>query len=149
MKYFLDTEFNEFGGALISLALVSEGGSRELYLATECENPGEWVKANVMPIIAVPGAQPLVCKREEFPGMIRMFLFGDDNPVIVSDWPDDIRYFCEALIVGPGMMINIPTVSFKLERVDAYPTTLDGAVQHNALWDARALRHVFTDKEQG
>jgi hypothetical protein len=27
--------------------------------------------------------------------------------------------------------------------VDAYPTTLDGAIQHNAWWDAMALRHLL------
>gem|GEM_PF-4079500 len=31
LRYFLDTEFNGFGGALISLALVSEAGP-SLYL---------------------------------------------------------------------------------------------------------------------
>ena len=50
---------------------------------------------------------------------------------------------CGALITGPGEMVAIPRLKFELERVDAYPTTLEGAIQHNALWDARALKHLF------
>ena len=76
-----------------------------------------------------------------FPTLVEEFLAGDEGPVIVVDWPDDIRYFCETIIVGPGKMIDIPGLTFEVFRVDAYPTDLPGAVQHNALWDARALRH--------
>ena len=63
--------------------------------------------------------------------------------VIIADWPDDIRYFCQAIITAPGQMVNIPRLTFELARVDAYPSQLAGAVQHNALWDARALRALF------
>ena len=33
MRYFLDTEFNGFGGALISLALVPEIGDKDFYVS--------------------------------------------------------------------------------------------------------------------
>lgn len=36
--------------------------------------------------------------------------------------------------------VNIPALTFEIFRVDSYPTELPEAVQHNALWDARALR---------
>ncbi len=32
MRYFLDTEYNGFGGALLSLALVPEDGGEEFYV---------------------------------------------------------------------------------------------------------------------
>ena len=32
MRYFLDTEFNGFGGALLSVALVPADGSEEFYV---------------------------------------------------------------------------------------------------------------------
>jgi hypothetical protein len=53
MKYYLDTEFNEFGGELISLALVREDGE-SLYLVypEPKDGYGEWVKDNVVPIIS-------------------------------------------------------------------------------------------------
>lgn len=144
MHYFLDTEFNEFGGDLISLALVSEDGERELYVATACDAPGAWVAENVIPIIDAPGAKPTMIAANFFGYMIRNFLADERAmPQIVADWPDDIRYFCQALITGPGEMVNIPALSFHLRRVDAYPTALEGAVQHNALWDARALRQCL------
>ena len=73
--------------------------------------------------------------------MIAAFLKGDGCPEIIADWPDDIAYFCKAIVTGPGQMVNIRFLRFELHRVDAYPTTLPGAVQHNALWDARTLRH--------
>lgn len=146
MKYFLDTEFNGFGGDLISLALVSEVG-REMYLATKCEQPQEWVRENVLPIIKCEGAEPYVCDIELFGRLTAWYLHTDDDPVIVADWPDDIRYLCQALITGPGEMVAIPRLRFELARVDAYPTTLPGAVQHNAMWDARALALKLSSKE--
>ncbi|MCS3692056.1 hypothetical protein ABIF07_001028 [Bradyrhizobium elkanii] len=142
-RYFLDTEFNEFGGDLISLALVCEDGQRELYVSTPCERPGAWVKENVIPILKCPGADPIEVEPDQIGHAIAMFLHDDKMPTIISDWPDDIRYFCQAVITGPGEMVNIPRLQFQMLRMDAYPTDLPGAVQHNALWDARALRHVF------
>lgn len=143
MNYFLDTEFNEFGGDLISLALVREDGGKELYVATGCGAPGAWVAANVIPIVFCEGAIPVMVNARNIGWEIARFLEGDEYPVIVADWPDDIRYFCGALITKPGEMVGIPRLQFNLVRADAYPTTLEGAVQHNALWDARALRHML------
>ena len=50
MKFWIDTEFNEYLGDLISMALVSEDG-HEWYEALPCANPGSWVAEHVMPII--------------------------------------------------------------------------------------------------
>lgn len=143
MNYFLDTEFNELGGDLISLALVSED-SRELYVSTECDAPRSWVAKNVIPIVSCEGASPVEIEQDQFGQAIAAFLQNDKRPVIIADWPDDIRYFCQALIVGPGKMAPVKSLQFEMIRVDAYPTDLPGAVQHNALWDARALRHKLS-----
>ena len=141
MKYYLDTEFNGMDGDLISLALVSEDG-REIYLSTPCRNPVPWVAENVIPIIDCDGATSI---RTGLMGIrIGLFLMEDKNPIIIADWPDDISYFCKTLILRPGQMVTIRAITFKMVRVDAYPTDLPGAVQHNALWDARALRHKLT-----
>lgn len=142
MRYFLDTEFNEFGGELISLALVRQDG-RELYLATECPDPGEWVRTNVIPILQCIGARPRRIAPDKFGRAIARFLAKDAQPVIVADWPDDIAYFCKALITGPGLMVRTQDLlTLQIVRVDSYPTDLPGAVQHNALWDARALEYA-------
>ena len=149
MRYYLDTEFNGFGGELISLALVREDG-KSLYLVypVPMERYDFWVQKNVVPILwdipsPLPGMAYKFVSEKEGAFKIQTFLHGDPNPVIVTDWPDDISYFCQAIITGPGSMINIPQLSFDMVRVDAYPTTLEGAVQHNAWWDAMALREKF------
>ena len=149
MKYFLDTEFNEFGGELISLALVREDG-KSIYLVypEPTAGYGIWVKEHVVPILwSVPSstlnhsfAAPSL---KDGAGVIANFLRGDRNPVIVTDWPDDIRYFCQAVITGPGEMVALDNLVFHMLRVNAYPTTIEGAIQHNAWWDAMALRELF------
>jgi hypothetical protein len=144
VRYFLDTEFNGYLGELISLALVAEDG-RELYLMNidRLENSIDWVRDNVIPVLSVAGADPLCSTLEQITHEVEKFLAKDDNPHVIVDWPDDIKYFCEVLITGPGEMIRVPRMNFELARVDAYPSKLEGAVQHNALWDARALAYLF------
>lgn len=39
---------------------------------------------------------------------------------------------------------DMPPLRFEVSNLDAYPTDLPGAVQHNAWWDAMALRHLLT-----
>jgi hypothetical protein len=152
MRYYLDTEFNEFGGELISLALVREDGKSIYLVYPTLKKYGDWVKENVVPIlwdIPLPVAQLEAWKllnNEEGARIIQEFLSGDPQPFIITDWPDDIRYFCQAIITGPGTMINIPGLVFQMFRIDAYPTTLEGAVQHNAWWDAMALREILKYK---
>jgi hypothetical protein len=144
MKYYLDTEFNGFGGELLSLALVSEEGAM-LYLVTpEPVSPlVPWVEANVWPVRHHPWE--IVAPREDWGRRIAAFL-GSNPATIVADWPDDIRYFCRTLIVGPGFMVALDNLTFQMIRVDAYPTTVEGAVQHNALWDAIALREKLEER---
>lgn len=129
------------------MAMVRDDGA-ELYLVASpfpfigCE---PWVAENVIPIVFPEGigcnGKAMAVSLKMFSPMIEEFMAGDANPVIIADWPDDIRYFCETIITDPGKMIDIPGITFEVHRVDAYPTDLPGAVQHNALWDARALRH--------
>lgn len=151
MRYFLDTEFNSFGGALISMALVREDGKWLYVVYGPPASPDPWVAENVLPIIwSIPerneerGDMIVTCRGDPAFGAqaIAEFLAEDAHqiPIIITDWPDDIKYFCAAIIVGPGQMVNIPRVVFDMVRVDAYPTTVEDAVQHNALWDAIALK---------
>ena len=159
MRYYLDCEFWGWRGDIISLALVGDDG-RELYLAfdqTELKHEAriatladerKWMLDNVLPIIDVEGASPLRVGRcradiqRLWPQRIADFLLFHQTIHITADWPEDIRLFCELLMVGPGQtLIPDKRIAFEWTRRDAYPTTLAGAVQHNALWDARVLRH--------
>lgn len=149
MLYFLDTEFDGFGGALLSLALVRADGT-SLYMilpGAELGARDPWVRENVVPILRdVPKAVHVseMSTRKIAANTIANFLAGDKAPNIVSDWPDDHRHLCELVITGPGQMVDIPRWSMVVDRVDAYPTELPGAVQHNAWWDAMALRFLLT-----
>jgi hypothetical protein len=96
MNLYLDTEFNEFKGDLISMALVDEDGEC-FYESLGCENPGAWVAEHVMPII---GRDPIA--RDHMQAKLANFLFGYESIHVIADWPDDIRYFCELLITGPA-----------------------------------------------
>ena len=147
MRYFLDTEYNGFGGALISLALVPEFGDRELYLTLPLpEQIHPWVARNVVPYLhMVPEGLYHEMTRMEAADEIAHHLSGGDRPVIVADWPEDIALFCALLMPGPGDVAAVPTLDFTLLRVPGFSPAANSKVPHNALHDARALReHVMS-----
>ena len=142
MRYFLDTEFNGFGGALLSLALVPEDGD-EFYVTLECSEPLDpWVERNVAPYLdTVPVG--LVCERlprARAAESLAAYLASDPAPELVADWPDDFAYFCQLLVTGPGFMVPVPPLRFRLIPLQGFSTAANSAVPHNALHDARALR---------
>jgi hypothetical protein len=101
-----------------------------------------WVQRHVEPkLLDVPdGIEPLRVDQTSGAHAIADFLVGDGDPRIIADWPDDIRLFCQALMLGPGSMVLIERIAFEMLRVELYPTDVAGAVEHNAWWDAMALR---------
>ena len=142
MRLFLDTEFNGFGGKLISMALVPEDKTKpefykELHI-TEQLHP--WVRENVVPHLILP---PI--GYGEFQNALANYLWNVGESIIIADWPDDIRYFCESLITGPGQMINLMNnVKFELDFGIEY----ESLVPHNALHDARAIRDFYMKREE-
>ena len=147
MRYFLDTEYNGFGGALISLALVPEFGDRELYLTLPLpEQIHPWVARNVVPYLRmVPEGLYHEMTRMEAADEIAHHFAGGERPVIVADWPEDIALFCALLMPGPGEVAAVPTLDFTMLRVPGFSPAANSKVPHNALHDARALReHVMT-----
>ncbi len=147
MRYFLDTEYNGFGGALLSLALVPEDGSDELYLTFALDGPVHpWVEQHVLPFVDhVPEALRLPrIGRVQAAEVIAMFLGSDPDPEIVADWPTDIELFCGLLSVAPAKIADLPRAWFRLLTLNNFSTAENSAVPHNALHDARALRdHVL------
>jgi hypothetical protein len=160
VRYFLDTEFNGFGGQLISIALIKE----VVHLGPEGSWPEmdeldsfycvmndfddrtaePWVRDNVLPIVThCGGARMGILPLHKCADRLARWLRPDPNPVIIADWPDDFAYLCKLLITGPGTMVDVRKLTMQLERVDAYPTNMPGAIQHNAWWDAMALRHLI------
>jgi len=134
MKLFLDCEFNEFKGDLISMALVSEDGNYEWYEVVPCENPGPWVKEHVMPILGKPAISV-----QEMQRSLQHFLAQFDKVHIIADWPEDIKHFCDALIVGAGMRIDTPPLTMEVVRIDFG----ESKIPHNALCDARGIRDLY------
>ena len=142
MRLFLDTEFNGFGGKLISMALVPEDKTKpefykELHITEQLE---PWVRENVVPHLILP---PI--GYGEFQNALANYLWNVGESIIIADWPDDIRYFCESLITGPGQMINLMNnVKFELDFGIEY----ESLVPHNALHDARAIRDFYMKREE-
>jgi hypothetical protein len=147
MRYFLDCEYNGFGGALLSLALVPEDGGEELYLRFDCPDPiHPWVERNVLPYIDhVPEAVKLpVMGREQSAQAIAMYFGHDPEPEILADWPTDIELLCGLLSFAPGRMVPLPETRLRLLNTGTFSPAENSAVPHNALHDARALRdHVL------
>jgi hypothetical protein len=142
LRYFLDTEFNGFGGELISLALVREDGLSLYLLYSIPANVGRWVATHVIPALhaAPPNVEARRVSQAEGARALGAFLGEDPDPEIIADWPDDISYFCRALMTGPGAMAPLRRLRFEMERVETAPHALPGSTPHNAWWDAMALR---------
>ena len=147
MRYFLDTEFNGFGGELLSLALVPEEGADEFYVTLACEaRLLPWVEQHVAPFLDhVPaGLQSPRLSRKDAAVSVSHYLAMDPEPLIAADWPEDIAQFCNLLMTGPGEMVPVPPLSFQLIPLGGFSTAANSRVPHNALHDARALRdHIL------
>jgi hypothetical protein len=144
MKYYIDCEFDGHNGPLLSMALVREDG-RSIHIETTTNALDPWVCANVVPLMDSNEAttHPLVQPYIVGP-TIKEFISSDESPVIIADSPVDIGRFCAHLSTsadGEWASADYPLMRFEVHNVDCYPTTLPGAVQHNAWWDAMALRH--------
>lgn len=137
MRLFLDTEFNGFSGKLMSMALVPEYQFvRQFYCELEMKDQLEpWVKDNVVPhMLLVP------IPRSKFQQDLASYLNEFEECTIIADWPDDIRYFCESLITGPGERIAIRTkIKFELDFSIKY----ESKVPHNALYDAIGIKESY------
>ena len=132
MKLWIDTEFNEYRGALISMALVAEDG-REWYGVRFCDDPGWWVLEHVMPVLEIEPKRDSTLRNE-----LSVFLRQFDSVHIVCDWPGDIAHFCHFLEFAPGERIGPDVMTFEVRR-DLPDTATTSRIPHNALEDARAL----------
>jgi len=136
LRYYLDAEFNGFGGALISIALVPESeGATPFYGAVECAEPTPWVAAHVMPKLDIA---PI--SYAELQWTFADYLAADPDPVLVADWPEDIVHAARLLVTDDGRRLIISAVRFELAEVVNFSTAELSHVPHNAYHDAVALR---------
>jgi len=130
MRVWLDCEFNDFRGELISMALVAEDG-QQWYEVLHCEHPRPWVAEHVMPILE---KGPI--HKDNFQHSLRRWLSRYEAVHIIADWPEDIAHFCQSLITGPGQRLNTPRLTMEVRRdLDL----IDSLKPHNALADAHAI----------
>jgi hypothetical protein len=142
MRYFLDTEFNGFGGDLISIGLVPEFGEQEYYAVLPLpERLHPWVERHVVPYLDnVPLALKNHADATTAAHEVAAYLAGDRDPLIVADWPEDIALFCRLLMTGPAEIVDVGSIGFEFRRNPGFSTAMNSRVPHNALHDARALR---------
>jgi hypothetical protein len=138
MRYFLDAEFNGFGGELISIALVPDDDVLPAFYETIiCERPTIWVQEHVQPFLE---KQPL--DREQVSDRFFKYLHNDECPVIVADWPEDIANAARLLILGPGRMRPIRRIRFELTRRLSAPMSPRSSVtMHCGMLKRSALRY--------
>ena len=141
MKYYLDCEFDGHNGPLLSMALVREDGAY-VYLSTNVVATDPWVIANVVPHLMLIGGVNDTCELSEVGDFMRSILREDDAPTIIADSCVDIARFCRAISTDSngGWASVDGDIKFEVHDVTCYPTGLANAVQHNAYWDAMALK---------
>lgn len=153
MRYFIDTEFNDQGGDLLSLALVREDG-KELYVQVPFagEEYTDWVRENVLPVMSgtpeYPAHPAKFMHRKSATIAVGTFLASDPEPIVLADHPVDIAHLCQLLDLGGGKVFPIDALQMVFFNIEDFSTRSDSRVPHNALWDARALALHILGQEQ-
>lgn len=138
MTLFLDTEFNGFGGELISIALVSDrgGSNAEFYAVRHLpEKITPWVEEHVIPVLGRASEDDATLKAR-----LRHFLDDHRGEPIVADWPLDFIHFL-VLLCEPGGRAYQFSLSMRLVKQDE----LLSENPHNALADAKALMRTWSE----
>jgi hypothetical protein len=151
MRYFLDTEYDGFGGKLLSIALVPEDGGEEFYAVIDHHGVAvPWVERNVVPFLdMVPESlKGPHMAREEAAEALAQWLAHDEAPDIIADWPEDLAQLSMLLVTGPGRMVAMHGLTLRFVPLHGFSTAANSTVPHNALHDARALRnHIMNHLE--
>ncbi len=144
MRYFLDAEFNGFGGELISLALVPEDETAApFYEALPCAKPEPWVASHVIPVLRT---NPI--SHAEMVVKLAAYLHDDAEPVVTGDWPEDIAHLALLMVTGPGYRVPSPRFVFELLDLPLFDSAALSHVPHNACHDATALRNYVLAQER-
>lgn len=148
--FYIDCEFDGHDGPLLSMAMVREDGWGLHVKVSNVIVTDPWVLNNVVPIMDSHRADlSWNVRPNEVGTRLRGFIGDCQTPTIIADSPVDIGRFCRAISTGEDggwTSTGYPGMTFIVRNVDCYPTTLEGAVQHNAWWDAMALRAALGAK---
>ena len=147
--FYIDCEFDGHDGPLLSIAIVRGDGWSLHVKVNDIVVEDPWVQENVLPILDSHHADLSWHVRPNEVGTpLRGFIGDCHNPTIIADSPVDIGRFCRAISTGEDggwYSSGYPGMTFIVHNVDCYPTKLAGAVQHNAWWDAMALRNLLAE----
>jgi hypothetical protein len=144
MRYFLDAEFNGFGGALISIALTPEDAeAAAFYEALDCLEPEGWTLANILPVLKIASIS-----RARMTAKLAEYLKHDPAPVVIADWPEDIAHLAMLMVTGPGFRTPSPRFVFELLDLPLFDSQASSKVPHNAYHDAVALRAYVQGRER-
>jgi len=146
MRYFLDTEYDGWGGSLLSLALAPEDGGEDFYVTLDAEPTDPWVQRHVVPYLDhVPeGHRSPRLSRADAGSALAHYLAFDEAVEIIADWPEDLAQLSMLLVTGPGQMLPISGLLLRFFPVPGFSTARNSVVPHNALHDARAFRDHVT-----
>lgn len=135
-ELFLDTEFNGFGGELISLALVPETGPSWYGVRTIPEKLDPFVAEHVIPKLERDPMGPAI-----FNASLSEYLLRYYDATVIADWPADFEHLCNQLTYrGREKGWALPVLlTMKLINTPA----LNPVNPHNALSDAQALRDWY------
>ena len=131
MTLYLDCEFSNFHGNLISLALASTTGKhwyRVLPLPTDT-NP--WVMEHVVPFLNQEPDEPTFFRHS-----LWEYLRTHRDEEIIADWPEDFAHLMRQLCEPNGMA---PALQLEMRLIQSGELKPD--IPHNALSDAIALMH--------
>lgn len=138
---FCDAEFDTPTKTLISLGIVTEDGQREFYEVLDYSKiQDDWVKANVIPILQKEPIS-LIAFQEKLAKFLGQF----PGVHVIVNHPNDVLYFCEALVGDKGKWCKIQPLTFE---IDDELSGKGSKLLHNAIHDARATRLDWI-KQQG
>ena len=67
------------------------------------------------------------------------------RPAVEYREADLLALFNALLVTGPGVMAEVPELSYRVVQLPGFSTAANSKVPHNALHDARALRdHILS-----
>lgn len=142
-RLFIDTEFNGFGGELISMALVADDGREWYAVLPEPRVWDVWCADHVLPVISAIRPTIYANSREEFRVSLHNFLLHFDNPTIVADWYVDLVHFFHSFEGRSHEKTIAYPCRSELILVDEFAAEFP----HNALSDARAIRAALNTQQ--
>ena len=84
------------------------------------------VERHVVPYLrsVPPGLDGRTLSLIEAAAEIAHYLAGDDDVLILADWPDDIGYFCHLLVTKAGDMAPVGNLRFEFVELSLFRVTV-------------------------